>query len=659
MNESVIEQIKRKLDIVEEIGAVVALKRSGKAFKGLCPFHNERTPSFYVFPETATWRCFGCNEGGDIFSFVEKQQSLEFKDALEVLAEKAGVTLNLRRGDEGAGEADEDVSQERRRLYALNEAAAIWFHHQLLTAGAASYARTYLESRGVSNETIGAFRLGFAPDQWDALTHYLLGQGYSEHELVVAGFAREREAAKGGGLYDYFRNRIIFPIRDARGRTIGFGGRELGGGHPKYLNTPQTPLFDKSSVLYAFDMAREAIRREDRVIIVEGYMDALIAHQYGSRNTVACIGSAITEKHVRQVKKLTRRVTLALDPDSAGEAATLRGISVAQEAFDRVAVPVVVVTERQGRGARPGGARAMIQFEEQAGAEITIARLPEGEDPDEFIRRDVDAWRTAIQQALPLVEYSFVAQTTGLDLATPQGKAEAAKRLLPVILAVHDRVKQDAYMRRLAALLRVEERALRLELERLKRQEPRGQPHAPGNARSEQGTPASTPESAGEKGGLLGDGGRRAIEKYCLGILLTYPAIWREIYAIIKEDDFAETEARELYRAFVYRCQGDAPPEMSSFLAELPPILRELALHTRAQVEAGPPLEGTGLSKAARHAAYRLKLVHLKEAITMLQYLQKDAEGAGDHEAVRALQQQMVPLLLQRHAIESAVPLQA
>jgi DNA primase len=648
MNESAIEQIKQKLDIVEEIGAVVTLKRVGKAFKGLCPFHNERTPSFYVFPDTGTWHCFGCHEGGDIFTFVEKQQSLEFKDALELLAEKAGVTLNVRRDEGGRTEEGEEVPQERQRLYALNEAAAIWFHHQLLTAEAAGYARMYLESRGIHNETISAFRLGFAPDQWDGLTRYLLDHGYSEQELVAAGCARE--GARGGGVYDYFRNRIIFPIRDGRGRTIGFGGRELGGGQPKYLNTPQTPLFDKSSVLYAFDMAREAIRREDQVIIVEGYVDALIAHQYGWRNTVACIGSAITERHFRQLKKLTRRVVLALDADRAGEAATLRGIAVAQEAFDRIAVPVVVVQD--GRG----GMRGMIQFEEATGAEIRIARLPEGEDPDEFIRRDADGWRAAIGQALPLVEYAFAVQMEGLDVATPQGKAEAAQRILPVILAIHNRVKQDAYLQRLATLLRVEERALRLELEQVRQEAMRGQRR---EARRRGEEISGVVRTASGRVRLVGEGGRPAIEEYCLGILLTYPTIWYEICAIIKEDDFSGTEARELYRAFVSHCQGEAPPEIRSFLAELPPILRELALRVRAQMEASPPLEGAGLSKAARHAAYRLKLVHLKEAITMLQYLQRDAEGAGDQETVRALQEQMVPLLLQRHAIESAVPLQA
>ncbi|MFI5272242.1 MAG: DNA primase, partial [Ktedonobacterales bacterium] len=334
---SAIERIKQKLDIVEEIGAVVALKKSGKAFRGLCPFHGERTPSFYVMPETGTYKCFGCGEGGDIFSFVEKQQGLDFRDALVLLAERAGVALDgSARDGEPYNESAETAA--RKRLRTLNEAAAIWFHHQLLQSPDAQYARAYLESRGVNGDSIALWRLGYAPDG-DRMSAYLVEQGYATKELIDAGLAREREQSRGGGLYDYFRTRLIFPIRDARGQTIAFGGRELGGGTPKYLNTPQTPLFDKSATLYGFDLARDGIRKAGQVVLVEGYMDAVVPHQFGFKHVVAVIGSALTEKHIRQLTKRTRRVALALDPDAAGESAMVRGIAVAQGAFDRTVVP--------------------------------------------------------------------------------------------------------------------------------------------------------------------------------------------------------------------------------------------------------------------------------------------------------------------------------
>src|SRR5690348_4026945 len=409
-----IELIKQKLDIVEEIGAVVSLRKSGKAFKGLCPFHGERTASFYVFPESGTWKCFGCGEGGDLFTFVEKQQGLDFHDALVYLAERAGVALNARSSEDGpAPESAETVA--RKRLRALNEAAAIWFHSQLLQATEAQYARSYLDSRGVNNESIGNWRLGYAPDG-DYLARYLLGQGYSEQELTEAGLARVRDAERGAGMYDYFRNRLIFPIRDGAGRTIAFGGRELGSGQPKYLNTPQTPLFDKSATLFGLDLARDAIRRGNRVIIVEGYMDVIVPYQHGTRNVVACIGSAITEKHIRQIKKLTRRVTLALDPDAAGESATIRGITVAQQAFDRVAIPVPGPAAGETRTRKRAAPEGIVRFEEQVDAEITVARLPAGEDPDEFVRRDPAGWQRAIEQADPLIDFLFDAQTADLAL---------------------------------------------------------------------------------------------------------------------------------------------------------------------------------------------------------------------------------------------------
>src|SRR5437660_1257432 len=390
---SIIETIKAKINVVEEIGLVVGLQKSGKALKGLCPFHNERTPSFYVFAETQTWRCFGCNEGGDVFSFVQKQQGLEFREALQYLAEKAGVSL-----DDFSGQDPEQarkINAVKERLRKLNEDALLWFHQMLLRSKEASEARAYIQSRGISSESVVAFSLGYAPDRWDALSSYLSGQGYTERELVNGGLARDRDGGlgnsedkggmgSGGGIYDYFRHRLIFPIRDTRGRVIGFGGRALGEGQPKYLNSPQTVLFEKNSVLYALDMARDAIKLAKQVIIVEGYVDAVIAHQYGTKQTVACIGSAITEKHIQQLKKLTKQVTLALDPDAAGVAATEHGIQEALKAFDRTVVPVPVVANNRwaaSKGYQRHEPRGLIRLEEQVDAEINVLQLPAGEDP--------------------------------------------------------------------------------------------------------------------------------------------------------------------------------------------------------------------------------------------------------------------------------------
>src|SRR6266699_129804 len=481
---SLIGAIKAKIDVAEEVGLVVALRKSGKSLQGLCPFHNERTPSFYVFPESQTWRCFGCNEGGDVFTFVEKQQGLDFRDALHYLAEKVGVTVE----DYGSTspEQQREANALKEKLRKLNEEAALWFHQMLLRSKDAAEARAYIQSRGISAESVMSFSLGYAPEGWDGLSKYLFGQGYTEYELEQAGLVRAREMAKvsaatsvsavgrdqSSGVYDYFRNRIIFPIRDIRGRVIGFGGRALGDNHPKYLNSPQTALFEKNNVLYALDMARDAIKFAKQVVIVEGYVDAIIAHQYGTKQTVACIGSAITEKHIQQLKKLTKQVTLALDPDVAGEVATERGIQEALKAFDRTVVPVPMVAESAvaaSKGRKRREPRGMIRLEEQVDAEINVVQLPPGEDPDEFIRRDFQTWSDAVAHPLPLMDYYFVAKTAGLDLKAPYGKAEAAKRLLPVIGAISDRIKRDAYIQKLSTMISIDERSLNEELQRVLR----------------------------------------------------------------------------------------------------------------------------------------------------------------------------------------------
>jgi DNA primase len=666
---TIIEQIKNKLDIVEEISLVVPLKKSGKAYKGLCPFHGERTPSFYVFPDKASWHCFGCHEGGDIFTFVEKQQGLDFKEALALLAEKAGIPLESYREVLPGRDEEDGEEAARKRLRQINEAAAIWFHHLLLTSPEASYARAYLDGRGVSHDSIALFRLGFAPTGGDLLCKYLLSQEYTKEEIISAGLGREREPGRGSGLYDYFRNRVIFPIRDARGRAIAFGGRELGGGSPKYLNTPQTPLFDKSATLYGLDLAREAIRRRDQVVIVEGYMDALIAHQYGEKNVVACIGSAITEKHVRQLKKLTKRLALALDPDTAGETATLRGIEIAQQGFDRVAVPVPTVAPGSPRDRR-GEPRGMVRFEEQVDAEITVLRLPPGEDPDEVIRADVEVWRRVLAEALPLVDFLFEAHTANLRLDTPQGKAEAAKRLLPALLEVRDRVKQDAYVRRLAAMLRTDERALRQELERLRREQLRD--GRAGQSASEPGKKSYMNERGGEQAETDQDDQARsqdtfrpttkadpalALEEYCLGLLLAHPTLASEICVIIDAADFSRIETRVLYQTFVTALQSGVPLNTQHMLFALPEPVQEFAEHLRQRVEAGPPQESAALKRAATQAAYRLKKARLTGFMTELQYLSLEAERAGDQEELRLLRQRMQDVSLQQRTINSAVSL--
>jgi DNA primase len=713
---SLIEAIKAKIDVAEEVGLVVALRKSGKSLQGLCPFHNERTPSFYVFPESQTWRCFGCNEGGDVFTFVEKQQGVDFREALHYLAEKAGV------GVEEYGstnpEQEREVNALKEKLRKLNEEASLWFHQMLLRSKSATEARAYIQSRGISADSVMSFSLGYAPDGWDGLSKYLLGQGYTEHELEQAGLVRAREMGKGlvasgmsavgreqgSGVYDYFRNRIIFPIRDIRGRVIGFGGRALGDNHPKYLNSPQTQLFEKNNVLYALDMARDAIKAAKQVIIVEGYVDAVIAHQYGTKQTVACIGSAITEKHIQQIKKLTKQVTLALDPDEAGMAATEHGIQEALKAFDRTIVPVPLTAER--RPMRSSGykrePRGMIRLEERVDAEINVLQLPMGEDPDEVIRRDFSTWLYAVSHPLPLVDYYFVAKTNGLDLREAADQAETAKRLLPVIGSISDRVKRDAYLRKLATMISIDERSLNEELQRILRgqkstsviaafSDHTGQYRSIGRSASIERQPlagnqplsdddlsdSAKPEDLREESvqRLLTNNASGQIpqatfgldkrikdrikwEDYLIGLLLQNPELFSHVCGIITDGDFAGTDTRELYRIFNSVYQRDASPLFQSFEQFVPSALLETVDRVRKSVESRSPLEGAGLVKDAVQCATRLKRARLIQSNTELQYLVRGAKEVGDGASMQQLQQRLMDIHRQLRTIDSAMHLQ-
>jgi DNA primase len=700
---SIIEAIKARIDVVEEIGLVIPLEKSGKSYKGRCPFHGERTPSFFVFPDRQTWHCFGCKAGGDIFSFVQQSQQSDFREAMQYLAEKAGIALEGYYGQRDPEKVREE-NETRERLRNLNEEALLWFHQMLLRSKLATEARAYIQSRGISADSVVEFGLGYAPEQWEGLTNYLFSRGFTERELVMGGLAREREgetgeeeATSGKSVYDYFRNRIIFPIRDIRGRVIGFGGRALGDGKPKYLNSPQTLLFEKNSVLYALDVAKDAIKQAGQVVIVEGYVDAIIAHQYGTRQTVACIGSAITEKHIQQLKKLTRQVTLALDPDAAGSAATEAGIQEALRTFDRRLVPVPIVSgsreskERswQGRGKngqrerRIPQAQGIIRLEEQVDAEINVLQLPEGEDPDELIRRDYAAWFYAVQHPLPLVEYYFVAKTANLDLQSPYGKAEATHRLLPVIAMISDRIKRDAYVRKLATMLRADERSLHDELQKVLRSQQQravtaqfsaplqrgGGQGADGDKGRQKGEPEGhkeqkevTPQNETHARGNRLDRSkenRLKWEDYLIGLLLRNPELSTIVCGIINDGDFAGTDTRELYHILnsVYS-QRASSPSLQPFEQFVPPELQESVVRAQAFVESEPVKDGAGLIKEATQCATRLKRMQLLQLNTELRYLIGEAIADGDIPAVKMLQARLSELYREVRAIDTATHLQ-
>lgn len=440
---SVTQEIKSRLDIMDVVSESVSLRKSGRNYAGFCPFHtNSRTPAFFVFPDTQTWRCFGaCAEGGDVFSFIMKREGWEFKETLQHLAQRAGVELEAFTPEEKKRRSHAD------KLTDLLAAAADYFHQLFLHAPQAKQARQYVHGRGLAEPTIAAFKIGYALDSWDACRTHFNAQGYTDQELVEVGLLTENE--EKGSRYDRFRNRLMIPIRDGDGRTVGFGARTLEKeGLPKYLNSPQTPVFDKSHLLFGLDTGKRDIREARQAVIVEGYMDVIQAWQGGFRNVVAQMGTALTEAQLNQLKRYTKRFVLALDADAAGAKATLRSLQVARETLDR---DVEVKFDAYG----------LVQHEGRLQADIRIVTLPAGEDPDSIIRDDPGRWPQLVAQAKPVVAYVIDVATQALDMNDAKAKTAVAQQVIPLIKDIADPIERDHYWQELARALHVDERALR------------------------------------------------------------------------------------------------------------------------------------------------------------------------------------------------------
>ena len=441
---TLVDDIKASIDIVDLVSETVQLRRAGRTFKAPCPFHTERTPSFVVDPTRQSWHCFGaCSEGGDIFSWIMKTEGVEFREALRTLADRAGLRLTPMdaRAEERAKQLD--------RLRNVNEATATFYRHQLQQAPEAESARAYVAQRGLDPEIIEAFDVGYAPEQSDALTGHLRARGFTTEELIAAGVAIETT----NGPIDRFRSRMMFPIRDPQGRCVGFGGRALDGADAKYLNTAQTELFDKSGLLYGLERAREAMRKEDQIIIVEGYMDVIAAHQHGQRAVVASMGTSLTEKQVALIRPLTRNILLALDADAAGMAATQRGIETTRKAVGTEKVPVL-------------DARGLVRMQDQLAADIRIIALPAGQDPDDLIRREPEQWALLVREAPGYLDYRFGAAKQSHNMEDARARAGLLEDLAPLVAAISDPVVRAEYVDRLAVLVRIDPATLRARLSR-------------------------------------------------------------------------------------------------------------------------------------------------------------------------------------------------
>lgn len=572
------DEIRRRVDLVDLVGGHVTLKKAGRYHKGLCPFHQEKTPSFYVDREKGLWHCYGCQRGGDIFSFVMETANLAFQEAAEVLARRAGV--QLAHSPEAAQQAS-----ERDRMYRALEAAAVFFREQLAHPVHGKAARDYMERRGVDTPTAERFRLGCAPNAWDELLRALGNKGYPPALLEKAGLAQLRQA--GDGHFDLFRHRLMFPIVDLQDRVVAFGGRALDGSEPKYLNSRETPVFAKGRTLYALSWAREEIRRQDEIVVVEGNMDVLTCHQFGVTNAVASLGTALSAEQILTMKRLASRAVIVYDADAAGQAAMERALALFEEADLPVRVAVL-----------PGG------------------------DPDEFLRRQgAEEFRRLVAGALPVFEYQMAMAAARHDGSTVEGKVRIVDELLSALAAVLNPVRQAEYVRLLVERFAVSEDAVR---QRLRRQRRGGRAEAPAAE-----AVASSLERA-----------RRQAERLLLHLMVHEAALRQAVAGSLRVEEFADPVHQALARV-LYEVSEPEPEALRSRLTDEQAERLLLSL-----LFEDPPVVEKDKEKAVREAvAYIVERQPAARARDALARAIAAAQASGDVEQVRRLQAEYLNLV--------------
>lgn len=706
---SVAEEIKARLDIVTYIQQYAPLKKAGRHYKAPCPFHSEKTPSFTVNPDTQTWRCFGaCAEGGDIFSFAMKQNGWNFSEALQELGRAAGVEVRKQSPEQ----KHQSVRQDQLRA-ALNESADIYHRWLTQTPEGAETLRYAREKRGFTDETISRFKVGYAPPGWQTTSEELKRLGFAEADLIDAGLLVKNDA---GRVYERFRNRLMIPIRDERGRVIGFGARALDpDDNPKYLNSPQTAVFDKSRTLFGLDTAKSAIRESGVAVIVEGYMDAVQAQQAGFHNVVAQMGTALTESQLKLLApRYANKIILALDSDAAGQNATMRSLEVARHTLE---------ADYAGR----------------LSVDIRILHIPDAKDPDDLIRETPERWLELVEAATPVADYVIEVEMGALGRdATLQEREAVARRVLPILVASENDLYRADNLQKLALKLRIPERELlawaqeqkaqiKAQAARQKSQTPRQQqptandsgddtaPYMPPtnyddldsleipleddygyNASPEMGAaPAPTPSQARPMIPAPRPQPQSEVESYCLRVLLREPGLLFVINRKFRElsgdnealtagplsdfsaDDFQHGDHRALMQMFRLAIKQDERDALSFLRENLDPSLMR-ALESLQIDEADAVRErmkrrfdGDAAEVWKQHEkrvavyvdathelldkALRLRAQRLQRDCQEMQFLQMDAHAEGDDAGQMQYGQVMIVALQAKRLIEAAL----
>jgi DNA primase len=628
---STTDEIKSKIDIVDLVSeAGVKLRKTGKNYTGFCPFHaNKHTPAFVVWPETGTWRCFGeCNEGGDIFKFVMKKEGIDFKEALQKLADRAGVKIE-------SFQRETPVQKEAyQHLRDLLEDAILFYRNYLLNN---KDVLTYLhEKRKLTDATIETFGLGYAPNNWDAALKHFTAKGYSEQDLIDSGLLTVRESESSNNkdrIFDRFRHRIMIPIRDEQGRMAGFGARIVDPNDiPKFLNSPETPIFTKGHLLYGMDRARKAIRVADQAVIVEGYLDVIALHQAGYENVISPMGTALTEDQLRLLKKFTRRIVLALDPDTAGQKAVLRGLDAARSAMDR-------------EGEFGFDARGLLRNEARLQADLRVASMPDGLDPDDIVARNREEWKQLIENAKPIVTHVMETLAAGRDLKDPKVKNQIASQVLPLIEDLPNAPERDTYRQQLARMLKVDERALsgaQAQGPRLKR--PRV---------VKQKTVATSADVS------VTVSSSRKVEEYVIAVLLRKPELLYRLDRFLQQyglarlsaEDFEYTDYQLLFGLIRDSVEQDQTEHHDFVIEALPESLRGLSSELLAQTEKLDALDEKLLGELLR-GVKRMRGDATNEKIVQYRFMQEDAQENNDLKTATLYQGEVLKLMKLKRVID-------
>lgn len=578
--DSQIDEIKRRIEILDLVSDYVTLRKSGRNYKGLCPFHTEKSPSFMVNPERGIFKCFGCGKGGDIFKFLEEVEGYDFSESLKVLAKRAGVELKSYQPTAKA--------KERERVLAAQALAAKFYQTVLLEHSTGKVALEYLKKRGLKLSTIKEWGLGYAPNQWELVTKALGAKGYLAAEIVATGLGVPSE--KTNRPYDRFRGRIMFPIRDITGRVIGFSGRILGAGEPKYMNSPDSLVYQKSKILYGMDLAKNDIKKQNLAVLVEGNLDVISSHQAGVKNVVAPMGTALTLDQVSQLMRFAETAALAFDTDLAGDAATRRGIELADD----------------------------------AGLNIRIVHLL-GKDPDEMIQESVEGWREAVGRATPIYDFYLESAFAKADASSPEGKRKIAREVLPVLRKISDPVLRGHYVKLAAGRLLLEEKYLEQALNRER--------------------VAERPQTSAEKIDS------RKSRQYLLEeevVRLTLEL--RERATLLIPDDFTDEKIGKIYRALIKafpesedvdasgltgKVKFDTPSFVETLPSEVIDLFDEIALKLRPEEDLDDHLEEKVLLQTARE----LRRSSLRRLLRKLGLMIKQAQASGEEQELTKLNQ--------------------